>query len=282
MTTLVDFISFTVPIVLGTVKDQKAFGRNVFSRVNYATDFVFDQTFGDDEFTMSQGRAGYTFSWLNADKTVQIYFGTKAKEILCEIKGRGCERLRSGGRIEKLIIMVQDDVTRIDLATDFETDLRPKKFVGAGYSGRFRAKSEMTSAQGETCYVGSWKSDRFARVYRYNDPHPRSHLLRIEHVFRRQCAKEVARDIGNYGILEMQKRAGKTYEWKHELWKEDMMTEEKIPGYYPENKKTASTVRWLIKQCAPAFKRLVDEGVIEDPEAFIREHFLSEEVGIPF
>lgn len=282
MTTLIDFISFTVPIVLGTVKDQKTFGRSVFGRVNYATDFVFDQTFGDDEFTISNGRGGYKWSWVNKDNSARIFYGTNVKEVLVELSGLGCERLRAGGRIEKLIIMVQDDVTRIDLATDFETDVRPKAFVAAGCSGRFRARSEMKSAQGETCYVGSWKSDRFARVYRYNEPHPRANFLRIEHVFRKQYAKNVARDIANYGIIEIQKRAGKTYDWKHELWGEEMITEEKLPGYEIENKKQASTVQWLIKQCAPAFRRLVEEGVIENPEFFLQKHFLSNEFDIPF
>ena len=137
-----------------------------------------------------------------------------------------------------------------------------------------RASGYQNSESGETCYVGSQKSDRYARVYRYNPPHPRADLLRIEHVFRRDYAKKVAAEVINSSVEAIAASAGLAFGWAHETW--DVSQDQSVDiSIIHEKRATGKTVFWLIDSCASAFKRLCADGTIKDPEAFLREHFLN-------
>jgi len=131
----------------------------------------------------------------------------------------------------------------------------------------------MNSDTGETCYIGSKQSERFARVYRYFPPHPRAHLLRVEMVFRRDYAKQVAATLVEHGVSSVAKSAGKVFGWAHPIWDVDSAVEVDISVTSPE-KNAGKTVSWLVRSVAPAIQRLIADGTIRDPDAFFRTYFL--------
>jgi len=137
-----------------------------------------------------------------------------------------------------------------------------------------RSSGYQKSETGETCYVGSQKSDRYARVYRYNEPHPRAHLLRIEHVFRKDYAKLVAKQCVNADVADVAAAAGKAFGWAHPVWDVQAIQDCDI-SLVGERRDDGKTVYWLVNSCAPAFKRLVETGGINDAEAFLTRYFLS-------
>jgi hypothetical protein len=112
-------------------------------------------------------------------------------------------------------------------------------------------------------------------VYRYAPPHPRHEFLRAEMVFRKQNAKLFAESMiqcdFNYTALAL--GAGQVYGFEHEAWN---LSGDEIPldSWTPERSQ-GKTVTWLISQVAPAFKKLVREGVIDNPEEWLRKYLLE-------
>lgn len=214
-------------------------------------------------------RAPYSIAW-NSKRGLSIMYNPSLPHMLIEFSGRGCKILREMGITESVIEHAAGRMTRIDIAQDIP-DVTPSEIVEVGYSSRFRTHSEIISDTGHTYYVGSVKSERYARVYRYAPPHERAHLCRVETVYRKQYAKILARNISSEGLEMAAKKAMGSFEFGHPA----VGADGKLETVQIE-KASTNTVRWLQTQVAPAFKRLVDEGIIQDPETFVRDWFLAE------
>jgi len=235
------------------------------------------QAFGGNWEKKERSRAPYMDSWTDREGGVSLYASPNLTHCCVEISGQGCERLLGDGILNQVLIRVASRVTRIDIASDIETTVRPQEFVAQNSHDRMRASGFQKSETGETCYIGSQKSDRYARVYRYAPPHPRSHLLRIEHVFRRDYAKVVA---GNCVVSDMSSvamAAGKAFGWAHPEWDISAKATLDLSPVKAE-RGGGKTISWLVRSCAPAFRRLVADGTIRDPEKFVREYFLSQKL----
>lgn len=214
-------------------------------------------------------RAPYSLAWASK-RGLTIMYNPVLPHMLFEFSGRGCAFLRDIGELEHVIKHAASRMTRIDIAQDIP-DLKPSEIVAEGYSARFRTHSQIVSDTGHTYYVGSVKSERYARVYRYAPPHERSNLCRVETVYRKQYAKILAKNICSEGFDMAARKAMGSFEFAHPA----VGAEGKLETVQIE-KASTSTIRWLQTQVAPAFKRLVDDGIITDPEKFIRDWFIAQ------
>jgi len=273
---LVDWISFTVPVIESEAANRydaettigeslTAFLGDLWARMNEKT---------ENGWVRGVGRSPYNSSYANM-AGMRIYYRAGLDHLLVEIEGRGCAALEKSGLTYLLLKAVKTRATRIDIATDLLTELRPTDFVKEGVSSVFKSHGSVVSETGDTQYIGSRTSQRYARVYRYNKPHPRSDYMRIEYVFRKEAAKDMASKIVLQGLKEMAKGSSTVFGWKHPIMAE-YQSDVDMTTYRPE-RKSGKTLRWLISQCAPAFKKLVDEGVIEDPKQFLDEYFMGGE-----
>lgn len=226
------------------------------------------------DWTEGKRRAPYSHCAACEEAGLRIYFGGGLTHTLYEFSGVGCAWLRLRGLESDLLFEVASRVTRLDIASDIETALAPRDFVASGVAGRMKSRGSFTSETGDTEYIGSQKSERFARVYRYAPPHPRADLLRIEHVLRRDYAKQAASWIVAHGVSYVQKQIGQGFAWEHPIWQPDEADVEplKVPR---GERRMNGTLRWLIKSAAPAFRKLVAQGLIENPEEFLKEFFLN-------
>lgn len=274
MRTHIDWISFTFPPLYseGTgdgYTQALADGLREMFGMKLWVD-VFDNAWEKN----NHGRAPYQDSWTCKETGITVFASPSLPHSTCEISGQGCEHLIQMGYMEPVLNACAGRVTRIDVATDIETSIRPSEFVETLAHERMRARGYQISETGETCYVGSKSSDRYARVYRYNPPHPRAHLLRIEHVFRRDYAKTVAMAINHSDAQSVAASAGEAFGWAHRIWQPDV-------GELPDiaivsgAREGGKTISWLVKSCAPAFKRLVANGTIRDASSFIEQYFLT-------
>lgn len=217
------------------------------------------------------GRPPYSVSWRHSG--IRVYAG-KPNTVLIEIEGQGSQALGDKMMLRILSLMWQR-VTRIDLAADMICNTEPETFVEYSEAKRIRARGTVVSDTGTTIYVGSKKSNRYMRVYRYSDPHPRSDTLRCELVYRGSYAQEVAQYVARKGVVAAIRAYGDTYGIKHPEWQPDIA--DVTPEWKPAIRRNQNgTIRWLIAQCAPAFRKCVQEGSIPDAQAFFEEHFLSE------
>lgn len=258
----IDWISFTLKTDahIITASDLYHAAKGLLKGVsNDHKTYIFNGT----SFEPCGGRAPYALALARDDAGVRVYGGGPLKSVLFEISGRGCEGLYPLHAAQSFLAGVLTGISRVDFAIDVRSDTRPSDFANERSHQAFRSISYIRSDTGETVYVGSPKSDRFARVYRYNAPHPRHELLRIEHVFRRGLARTTAEIfVREPNLSRFVAAMGNSWGWIHKDWRPDVHTVEKIsiPAATREN---MDTVNWLYKQVAPAMRRLMREGAID-------------------
>lgn len=214
-------------------------------------------------FGSGLNRAPYSLAVRRSDDGVRIYGHPQRAEILIEMAGRACDPLNEFDHASDFVRPLAARCTRLDLALDFETDLSPEAFVSEGYSSRFRTRSSFNTSTGQTEYVGSMKSDRMARVYRYFPPHPRSHLLRIEHVFRRDAAKAAAHALAHAMTADdLLAQVIATFGWQHSLMSDLPEAGQPITAGQ-NNHSTAGRIWWLYEQVAPAVAEAMLDGELD-------------------
>lgn len=281
MRTHIDWITFTLsPVWVSNIPEggfEQAYANAISDGfLTYFDEGVITSAFGGSWEKLEHSRAPYSDAWKVGGGGITVYANPALKHFCVEISGAGCERLIAGGNMEALISAISERVTRIDIASDIETVTRPANFVATTNHDRMRASGYQKSETGETSYVGSQKSDRYARVYRYNPPHPRAHLLRIEHVFRREYAKSVARGISDSGLENVASACGKAFGWSHTDWQPQENGDCDISIISP-NRNAGRTIFWLVNSCAPAFKKLCETGEIRNPQAFLEQYFYNQD-----
>jgi hypothetical protein len=209
------------------------------------------------------GRAPYNASFTVAPGGRFFYSDKVAVRTgTLELEGKACQSLWAAGHFADVVQHLQDHgtrFTRFDLAVDIETTTTPAEFA-ALRSSRFDTIGAFDSATGSTRYVGSQKSSRFCRVYRYNKPHERHKMLRVEMVFKKPDADGAVRDFFELGPAGFAAACGNIYGWTHPDW--DMSSEQRIRTWRPE-KGRASTLTWLRKQVIPALSDLYDSDVLD-------------------
>ena len=270
MKTIIDWLSFTVHI--GEHEDNDWF----YSQIDKTCQAFLGKTWDKitdnlGDWQIRSGRAPYSTSY-DTMMGIKIYFG-KPEHVLIECSGTGCAWLNEIGALNDTQRRIEKAVTRVDVAVDMVSTATPTQFTEQRQGKRFRATSTIKSSSGETIYLGSRKSEKYARVYRYAEPHPRANLLRAEHVFRKDAAKRLLHDLNNSTLQDITASIGEMYGWLHADWQPDGEPIEL--STYRAERPEGKTIAWLISQCGPAFRKCVDSGAIENPEGFLREYFLQ-------
>lgn len=207
----------------------------------------------------------------------RIEWGGGSDRILCSFSGEGCRFLRSMERTQELLASVCGDVSRIDLSIDIFTELSPFDFAAKRDKIKHKNGAMMFSEEGQTQYVGSWSSDRFARIYRYNPPHEREDFLRVEHVFKGKQAKILASRLVAVLPKNIIGVVGEVYGWSHEEWFTAISSAETPEQvvWYKEEKHVSKTVKWLNETCAPALIRMVREGEVANAQEWFNHLVLE-------
>jgi len=275
MNTHIDWLSFSFPVGQSSYPEQGWQWPNVYEYLRAYTGNKLECLFDDEEVEHHGGRAPYAHGTSLHSGLLVVYWGGRLDHGLVQIHGQGMDYVREKGIEKDLLLVASERVTRVDLATDIETDVKPSEFVERRTSKKQTTVASVTSPQGETEYVGSRISERFARVYRYRNPHPRANLLRVEHELKGKTAKATLPIILEVGIDAAQSKIGLSFGWFHPIWQPSNKNLTKIKS--PRNDRTmAGTEIWLRTQCASAFRTLVLKGLIDDPEQWLREVFLDQ------
>jgi len=275
MRTHIDWLTFTLTLRYeGEGVEAYALAiRNGF--VDTFGGILANRVFAGNWQAKERSRAPYQHAYADSELGVSIFASPTLTHLCVEISGQGCERIIGLGEMGQVLSCIHERCTRIDIACDIETEVRPTEFIACLKHERMRSSGYQKSNTGETCYVGSQKSDRYARVYRYNSPHPRAHLLRVEHVFRRENAKSLAFQCVGNSIDNIAASAGLAFGWAHETWEPTIFDN---PDISPtrERGRSGNTIYWLVNSCAPAFRKLVQTGAISDAETFLQTYFKLE------
>ena len=207
-------------------------------------------------------RGHYGYSQFNAQLYAAVRFGGSANHILVELPGTACQQLRDDEILEDVVLEASERLTRLDIAVDIPGGASPLDFVAAGYNTRFDSHAEIISKSGVTAYVGSMKSERYARVYRYEPPHPRAGVTRVEHVLRSDYAKQAAVWIRDFGVIGLVNIVGNSFGWMHPDWQPDRSTNGKLRASRVDRHEPGR-VRWLHQVVMPALVKASNEGLID-------------------
>lgn len=207
------------------------------------------------------GRSGHKRSLYHSIGIV-IFFGHPFNPPLIEIGGAGCDLINSTDELLPLVQRECDRITRLDLAGDLTCEVSPLTFVSAGVSSRYVSDGHANSATGQTQYIGSGKSDRHAKVYRYAPPHPRSDALRVEVTLHRELAKSAAQELCTRRISEVYAMACKPFSFKSPQW--GLPTTDTLPRISLRSEPTsASRLRWLTQKIKPSVQQAHKDGLID-------------------
>lgn len=208
----IDYVSYTWRVQRLASDEKWTPGLEAFLKANIP---AYIETGGESRrapkrigFELGLAFDNHTFIWVNS-----------AGLFLVEHTGKGCDHLQERGLLLKLISDQRDNLTRLDIATDILCDVRPPDFVAERDASKTSASGYVKSETGETCYIGSRKSDRTCKVYRYDGKHPRAAFLRIEYTYKRENARIVAKRLETASVDEIALSSGQRYKWTHEVWK---------------------------------------------------------------
>lgn len=231
----------------------------------------FVEDFGyPGQWQIVKPRAPYSFARRADDNTRTLYVHPLSAHFTLEVSGAHCQRIAH--RMRSVLEAFQGCLSRVDIATDIETTVTPLQFDAKTNPARVNTRSRMSSTTGETVYVGSRSSERFCRVYRYNAPHPRAHLLRVEFQLKGDYANAAAAEvIEGVAINGLAAGLGEVFGFQHEAWQPDA---EPSRLKVQTHAQSGATVYWLTTTVAPLMKRLQREGKL-DIAAWFDEYVLK-------
>jgi hypothetical protein len=268
-----DWFSFTLisPVGKGTTEPTRLM-QCVLALNAFLGDALYNPIFSGLRPQLRGGRKPYSVSYVDDVNGIGIYFHPRLDHFLVEVSGRGCAYLDSLNVSTPFLTAIAGRITRIDIANDILCDTDPRFFVADRSKGRFSAHSEVVSESGITCYVGSKTSNRYSRVYRYSDPHPRAPFLRVEFVVRAEDAKATALAVLEYGLNAVVTSLGEAFGWNHYTWNPGTPPAAELSVWRPERRE-GKTVYWLHETIAPLVARLHREGII-DANAWFADEIL--------
>lgn len=252
----IDYYSFTIPTEkpfkeLMFNNEQAQVLKTFVSILPFLTPSLSELS----QYTVEKGARFYNHRMRHTSTEIAISWGETNSHVLVELAGKACNNFDAIDALLPLIRATHQRCSRIDFATDIKTDIDPTVFIASRSNKSFKSSGSKRSPTGRTEYVGGRTSERVARVYRYNKPHPRSDFLRVEAEYKGDAAKASAKYLAETDVREACLGAHKPFGWQHETWTDSLESVAKIPysSYKPAD---ASTVRWLYGDVITALRKL--------------------------
>lgn len=268
----IDYYSFTIPHEFPSImkiEEKSHEAIRIFSLVCHEMS-MFRMPL--EAWKPETGARQYQVRLRHETTDITISFGSVNAHLFIECAGKACNTLDAINALLPLIENTLSRATRIDFAVDIFTDCDPRDFSASRNSTSFKSSGEVRTPSGRTNYVGGRASDRMARVYRYEPPHPRSEYLRVEAEYKHDAAKAAAQHLIAFGLPQASLDAHSPFQWTHATWTPENAHSSKIPykAYRPDN---ASTVRWLYGDVVTALSKAIKAGLVDLDEwlEFLRE-----------
>lgn len=258
---IIDYLSFSVPTPCLIDQWEAADRLDMGNLFDERTDDLL-HLFASQSNWRHFPKSGLFNEMIRFDDIGMTYMqGHKCQVSLVQFSGQGCQFLRDNNLLEGVLHAWLDRITRIDIALDFQSSADPEDVARSISNQRFKTDSHEKSNTGTTWYVGSYKSDRFARVYRYTDELARGNTLRIEYQFSDGQARHAAASCLDEGILSVASKLHNLYGWKHP----DCAMEYGNSKFQsaPRPKTRAGKELWLKKQVIPSLIKEAMNGNVE-------------------
>lgn len=261
----VDWLRFSVPTASPFGGGSDFSFEGVLKLLDLALGEIAAPIFGIGDWQLQRGRGVYQHSRMNTQNKVVVSWGDVNACIDVDCSGQACEEMRSAGAFYDLLQEENMRVSRIDLASDFETDLDVSSIIAKGYNASYKTTKVERSPKGDTTNIGARKSERMLRVYRYHPPHPRSKFLRFEVEIKGRTARTIAPRITVETLVEVCASALAVFGLKHTLVSSAVGEVSALPTH-PYDKANSGRMRWLMTQVLPALVKAHQQGDINARE----------------
>jgi hypothetical protein len=276
---IIDWAAFTVPI---DYSEELPMRHAMVERAKRVLDVLADRLpigfqFSGGAWTTCVPQRPYTMAWVCPNLGIRLNADPKRREALVVFNGAACDQLRKIGvaAINEVLFQVQQTGTRLDLATDILSSVDIKDIEAGGWAKRILSTSYIKSYAGQTLYIGSRKSEALCRVYRYNPPHPRSALIRVEFELKKDRAKTVA-ELALHESVDLAARSvAARFAIAHPTIEQAFSGSTRPIKTVATERSQAKTEHWLLTQAVPAFIRLCEDGVIDDPRRWVDRYMLG-------
>lgn len=269
MQCLIDWYSFTVPLVGSPEAYDTAILKLVLACLEEYGLKPFLDVLWTGDLEIFEAKGFYTVRAMDRTTKLSLSFGGVNSHVLVDCTGETCQVLRDFSLLSSLLTITRTRCSRIDVTADILAPTTPEDFVSSHSNLQITSTSDIRSDTGETSYLGSWKSDRFARVYRYSGNHPRARFLRVEHVHRGKWAKAAAELACHESVDKLLNDASEHYGWTHPIWTPKNAEPSKLRAK-KHDRDGAATLKWLDQAVAPAIVRAHREGLINAVDWFRR------------
>lgn len=263
----IDWLSFTVPLTSGTgsrTEDTRDFLLKV---VNQFTDNLLTLVVDWRSPEILQGKGFYASLIIDKATGARFSWGDINSHVFIELTGVACDAMRTAGILHLLLPIVAKRASRVDISGDTETELQPEHVIGSFYRDNDMTYSLINTDDGQTVYIGSRKSEKFLRVYRYREPHPRAALLRIEFELKGDRAKQTIDEIMSNGTVQTFQKFSNGYKWDTDALFDDAWTEGKLKARKYDREPGGSLI-WILEQVKPALIKAHRDGLIDITEFF--------------
>lgn len=260
--TKVDWLAFTIPMPSPFVNGSDETWEHVFYLIELNIGTVLTPILRTGNWEVQQGRGVYKSARVNTESKVRLSIGDVNADVYVEISGQACDIVRRMGCLYEILQCEEVRISRIDLAADFETTCSVDEIIVKGYKKSIKNRRDERTVQGDTTYIGSRKSERMLRVYRYHEPHPRSNLLRCEVELKGHTAKLIARQITETSCAAVVLSAVKVFDLQHSLIASATAQASALPSR-AYDKARKGRMRWLMTQVLPALVKAHREGDID-------------------
>jgi hypothetical protein len=266
-----DWFSFTFPFQPTGEKDNEYLLSHVLLSFHDFTKHAYLGVVTNALWQWEAPSGFYPFTITCPKTGLRISFGGSSGFALASLSGQACDNILQHISLRDIALSAGGRATRIDLATDLETDVTPSAFSHERSSKSFKTQGVFTSPTGETVYIGSRKSERFCRVYRFSSPHPRDKYLRVEIECKGDFAKNVCSELLSSSLISVSLSVNLPYGWTHPIWTPENANISKIPARAYDGD-SAETIRWLNRTVVPAIKKASQKGLI-DLHDWLRDNF---------
>jgi len=264
--TLVDYYSYTIPTDRkfgeGMFESDNLFAIELFTKSADCTQ-DFDRT--SEHWEAQNAKGFYATRLRHTISSLALSYGNTNRHVFVELVGQSCANFDALDKLLPLIASTFERCSRIDFAVDIKTEISPKDFIDQRGNKSFKSSGHHYSPSGRTEYLGGRTSERMARIYRYEPPHPRNEYLRVEVELKGDAAKAYSKYLTTHTVEETTLAAHQAFKWQHAVWDASATNSDRVSfrSYRPEN---AATVHWLYGDVITALRKAVSAGLVDFEE----------------
>ena len=211
---------------------------------------------------VSQATEGGTAVMVHGTTGLYVKIQPNTRYVAVDLSGKVCQVFRTLNLLDDLIRKTAYRASRVDIAVDLESDITPRDIAFNLDNERMKVTGQEDSSSGQTIYVGSRNSERYAAIYRYFEPHPRAHLLRFEMRHKKRTARHVAQEIAVMGVSDVGRGLLARYQPKYYMLR-DIINGHEVTTITPDHRVRTGRYRWLLETVPVALERAVKEGEID-------------------